>query len=219
MRLESLMIDEFLQDADERMGITLVALANTFGKIRTGRANPSLLDGITVDYYSVATPLNQVASISVEDARTLLLAPWEKPLVVEIEKAILRSDLGVTPVNNGEVVRIPLPPLTEENRRDLARQAKGEAENSRVSYATFGAMRLPIYANWSRKRRRQKMMPVAARSAFKSSPTVVSPKLTSPWLQRIRTDGNLSADTFSCKIYRKIPVSNPLVAKKRRNCR
>ena len=127
------MIDEFLQDADERMGKTLDALANTFGKIRTGRANPSLLDGITVDYYGVATPLNQVASVSVEDARTLLLAPWERPLVVEIEKAILRSELGITPVNNGEVVRIPLPPLTEENRRDLAKRAKGEAENSRVS--------------------------------------------------------------------------------------
>lgn len=127
------MIDEFLQDADERMGKTLDALANTFGKIRTGRANPSLLDGITVDYYGVATPLNQVASVSVEDARTLLLAPWERPLVVEIEKAILRSELGITPVNSGEVVRIPLPPLTEENRRDLAKRAKGEAENSRVS--------------------------------------------------------------------------------------
>jgi ribosome recycling factor len=127
------MIDEFLQDADERMGKTLDALANTFGKIRTGRANPSLLDGIAVDYYGVATPLNQVASVSVEDARTLLLAPWERPLVVEIEKAILRSELGITPVNNGEVVRIPLPPLTEENRRDLAKRAKGEAENSRVS--------------------------------------------------------------------------------------
>ena len=127
------MIDEFLQDADERMGKTLDALANTFGKIRTGRANPSLLDGITVDYYGVATPLNQVASVSVEDARTLLLAPWERPLVVEIEKAILRSELGITPVNNGEVVRIPLPPLTEENRRDLAKRAKGEGENSRVS--------------------------------------------------------------------------------------
>ena len=127
------MIDEFLQDADERMGKTLDALANTLGKIRTGRANPSLLDGITVDYYGVATPLNQVASVSVEDARTLLLAPWERPLVVEIEKAILRSELGITSVNNGEVVRIPLPPLTEENRRDLAKRAKGEGENSRVS--------------------------------------------------------------------------------------
>ncbi len=127
------MIDEILQDADERMGKTLDALTNTFGKIRTGRANPALLDGITVDYYGVATPLNQVASISVEDARTLLLAPWERPLVVEIEKAILRSELGITPVNNGEVVRLPLPPLTEENRRDLAKQARAEAENSRIA--------------------------------------------------------------------------------------
>ena len=127
------MIDEILQDADERMGKTLDALTNTFGKIRTGRANPALLDGITVDYYGVATPLNQVASNSVEDARTLLLAPWERPLVVEIEKAILRSELGITPVNNGEVVRLPLPPLTEENRRDLAKQARAEAENSRIA--------------------------------------------------------------------------------------
>ena len=129
----NVVIDEILEDADERMGKTLDALANTFGKIRTGRANPALLDGITVDYYGVATPLNQVASVSVEDARTLLLAPWERPLVVEIEKAILRSEFVITPVNNGEVVRIPLPPLTEENRRDLAKQAKAEAENSRIS--------------------------------------------------------------------------------------
>ncbi len=127
------MIDEILEDADERMGKTLEALGQTFGKLRTGRANPALLNGISVDYYGVSTPLNQVASVSVEDARTLLLAPWERPMVVEIEKAILRSDLGITPINNGEVIRIPLPPLTEENRRDLVRQAKAEAEGSRVS--------------------------------------------------------------------------------------
>ena len=127
------MIDEILEEANEKMGKTLDALGSTFAKIRTGRANPALLDGISVDYYGVKTPLNQVASISVEDARTILLAPWERPMVVEIEKAILRSDIGITPVNNGEVIRIPLPPLTEENRRDLARQAKAEAEASRVS--------------------------------------------------------------------------------------
>ena len=127
------MIDEILEDANERMGKSLDALRNTFGRIRTGRANPALLDGIFVDYYGVKTPLNQVASVSVEDARTLLLAPWERPLVVEIEKAILRSDVGITPVNNGEVIRVPLPPLTEENRRDLAKQAKAEAENGRIS--------------------------------------------------------------------------------------
>ena len=92
------MIDEILEDANERMGKSIDALRNTFGRIRTGRANPALLDGIFVDYYGVKTPLNQVASVSVEDARTLLLAPWERPLVVEIEKAILRSDVGITPV-------------------------------------------------------------------------------------------------------------------------
>ena len=127
------MIEEILEDANERMGKSIDALRNTFGRIRTGRANPALLDGIFVDYYGVKTPLNQVASVSVEDARTLLLAPWERPLVVEIEKAILRSDVGITPVNNGEVIRVPLPPLTEENRRDLAKQAKAEAENGRIS--------------------------------------------------------------------------------------
>ena len=127
------MIDEILEEANERMGKSIDALRNTFGRIRTGRANPALLDGIFVDYYGVKTPLNQVASVSVEDARTLLLAPWERPLVVEIEKAILRSDVGITPVNNGEVIRVPLPPLTEENRRALAKQAKAEAENGRIS--------------------------------------------------------------------------------------
>jgi ribosome recycling factor len=126
-------IDEILEEANERMGKSIDVLRNTFGRIRTGRANPALLEGIFVDYYGVKTPLNQVASVSVEDARTLLLAPWERPLVVEIEKAILRSDVGITPVNNGEVIRVPLPPLTEENRRALAKQAKAEAENGRIS--------------------------------------------------------------------------------------
>ena len=127
------MIDEILDDAKERMGKTVDALQGAFAKIRTGRANPALLDGITVDYYGAPTPLNQVASISVEDARTLVLSPWEKPLLPEIEKAILRSDLGITPIGSGDVVRVPLPPLTEENRRDLAKQARAEAETSRVS--------------------------------------------------------------------------------------
>ncbi|MEC7077458.1 MAG: ribosome recycling factor [Pseudomonadota bacterium] len=127
------MIDEILDDAKERMGKTLEALRGAFGKIRTGRANPALLDGISIDYYGAPTPLNQVASISVEDARTLVLSPWEKPLLPEIEKAILRSDIGITPIGSGDVVRVPLPPLTEENRRDLAKQARAEAEASRVS--------------------------------------------------------------------------------------
>ena len=127
------MIEEIKADADDRMGKSLDALHNTLGRIRTGRANPSLLDGIEVPYYGNDTPLNQVASVTVEDARTLVISPWEKNLIQDIEKAILKSDLGITPSSTSELIRVPLPALTEENRRDLARQAKQEAENSRVA--------------------------------------------------------------------------------------
>ena len=127
------MIDEILEDANERMGKSLESLQQAFAKIRTGRATPALLDSIQVDYYGTPTPLNQVASITVEDGRTLALSPWEKQLVPDIEKAILKSDLGITPVSAGDVIRVPMPPLTEENRRDLARVAKQEAENGRIA--------------------------------------------------------------------------------------
>ncbi|MEQ8689652.1 MAG: ribosome recycling factor [Pseudomonadales bacterium] len=127
------MIEEILEDANERMGKSIESMQQAFAKIRTGRANPSLLDTVSVEYYGTPTPLNQVASISVEDGRTLTVSPWEKPLIPEIEKAILRSDIGITPVSTGDVIRVPLPPLTEENRRDLARQAKQEAENGRIA--------------------------------------------------------------------------------------
>jgi ribosome recycling factor len=127
------MIDEIRDDADERMGKTIESLHVAFARIRTGRANPSLLDGIEVSYYGNDTPLNQVASINVEDARTLVISPWEKKLIPDIEKAILKSDIGITPSATSEVVRVPLPALTEENRKDLARQAKHEAENSRIA--------------------------------------------------------------------------------------
>lgn len=127
------MIDEIVEDADERMGKSLDSLQTAFAKIRTGRANPSLLDTVMLEYYGSPTPLNQVASISVEDARTLTVSPWEKPLLPEIEKAILRSDIGITPVSSGDIIRVPLPPLTEENRRDLAKTARSEAENCRIA--------------------------------------------------------------------------------------
>jgi len=127
------MIDEICADADERMGKSLDALQTAFARIRTGRANPSLLDGIEVNYYGTDTPLNQMASVSVEDARTLVISPWEKKLIPEIEKAILRSDIGITPSSTSELVRVPLPSLTEENRRDLAKQARHEAENARIA--------------------------------------------------------------------------------------
>lgn len=127
------MIEEILADADERMGKSVESLHSAFARIRTGRANPSLLDGIEVPYYGTDTPLSQVASISVEDARTLVISPWEKKLIGDIEKAILKSDLGITPASTSELVRVPLPALTEENRRDLAKQARHEAENARVA--------------------------------------------------------------------------------------
>jgi len=127
------MIEEIKGDADERMSKSIDVLHEVFARIRTGRANPALLDGITVDYYGTDTPLNQVASITVEDARTLLIAPWEKPMVSKIEKAILKSDLGITPASSSDVVRVPLPALTEENRKDLARQARHEAEQAKVA--------------------------------------------------------------------------------------
>lgn len=127
------MIEDIKQDADERMNKTLASLESAFAKIRTGRAHPSLLDGISVDYYGNLTPLNQVANIIVEDARSLLISPWEKPLIPAIEKAILKSDLGLNPSTSGDNIRLPMPPLTEENRKDLAKVAKAEAENARVA--------------------------------------------------------------------------------------
>jgi len=126
-------IEDIKKEMNQRMGKSLEALTHAFGRIRTGRANPAILEGIVVQYYGADTPLNQVASISVEDARTLLIAPWDRKLVGEIEKAILKSDLGITPKSTSEVIRLPLPPLSEENRRDLAKLAKHEAEQARVA--------------------------------------------------------------------------------------
>ena len=127
------MIDDLKKEADVRMAKAIDALGNAFNKIRTGRAHPSLLDGLTVDYYGVITPLAQAASIVIEDARTLSVTPWEKSLVQGIEKAIMKSDLGLNPSTAGTVIRIPLPPLTEETRKGYGKQAKAEAENGRIS--------------------------------------------------------------------------------------
>ena len=127
------MINDIRKDAEERMDKTLVVLDAAFAKIRTGRAHPSLLDGVTVAYYGSDTPINQVANITVEDGRTLVISPWEKPMIPEVEKAILKSDLGLNPSASSDNVRLPMPPLTEENRRDLTRIARAEAENARVA--------------------------------------------------------------------------------------
>ena len=127
------MIEEILKDADERMNKTLRALRNELSKIRTGRAHPSLLEHINVNYYGSQVPLNQAANVSVLDARTLGVAPWDKSMVADIEKAILNSDLGLNPVTTGSVMRVPLPVLTEERRKELARVVKSEAEKARVA--------------------------------------------------------------------------------------
>lgn len=127
------MIDEIKQDAESRMKKSLEALHTELAKIRTGRAHPSLLDHVMVDYYGTATPIKQVASVMVEDSRTLAVTPWEKNLVQVVEKAIMTADLGLNPATAGTVIRVPMPALTEERRRDLVRVVKHEAENSRVA--------------------------------------------------------------------------------------
>ena len=127
------MIEDIKKDAKARMDKALDALGSNFNKIRTGRAHPSILDGIQVSYYGSDTPLSQVANVNVEDARTLSVTPWEKNLVPDIEKAIMKSDLGLNPSTAGAVIRIPMPMLTEETRKNFIRQARGEAETARVS--------------------------------------------------------------------------------------
>ena len=127
------MINDIKNEARERMEKSLEALSHHFNKIRTGRAHPSLLDGLKVEYYGADTPINQMAYISVEDARTLTLTAWDKSTIPAIEKAIYRSDLGLNPVTAGEVMRIPMPMLTQETRKGFTRQARQEAESARVS--------------------------------------------------------------------------------------
>ncbi len=127
------MIDEIKDDANARMAKTIVSLEGDLAKIRTGRAHPSLLDQVMVEYYGSDVPINQVANIIVEDARTLMVSPWEKPLKAVIEKAILTSNLGLNPSSSGDVIRIPLPPLTEERRKQLVKLVKQDGESTKVA--------------------------------------------------------------------------------------
>lgn len=126
------MIKEIKQDGEARMQKTLEALENTFSKVRTGRAHPGMLSGVMVSYYGSDTPLNQVASVNVEDSRTLLVQPFDRTMVQAVDKAIREADLGLNPMT-ADVIRVPMPALTEETRRDMQKLARGEAENSRVS--------------------------------------------------------------------------------------
>ena len=127
------MIDDIKQETEERMGKALEALSHNFNKIRTGRAHPSLLDSIRIEYYGAETPLNQLANINIEDARTLSVIAFDKAITPDIERAIMKSDLGLNPATAGEVIRIPMPVLTEETRKGYIKQARAEAESARVS--------------------------------------------------------------------------------------
>jgi len=127
------MINEIKQDAEIRMGKSIESLRTELGKIRTGRANPGLLDNVSVEYYGNPTPLSQVASVSVADARTLIVTPWEKTMVADVERAIMNSDLGLNPSSAGTTIRVPMPPLTEERRKEMIKLVRSEGENAKIA--------------------------------------------------------------------------------------
>ena len=127
------MIDEIFEDMKERMGKSVEALKRDYSRLRTGRASISLLDGILVSYYDTPTPLNQMASLAVPEPRLIVIQPWDKTAIEDIEKAILKSELGLTPMNDGKVIRIAIPSLTEERRKELVKVAKKMAEDNKVA--------------------------------------------------------------------------------------
>lgn len=127
------MVSEILKSAEDRMKKAIEATGGDFHTMRAGRANPALLDRINVDYYGTPTPVNQLASVSVPDPRTLVIQPWDKASLTEIERAIQKSDLGLNPMNDGQVVRLPVPPLTEERRKELLKIVRHMAEDGRVA--------------------------------------------------------------------------------------
>lgn len=127
------MIDDIYEDAKQRMDKSINVMRDNFGKIRTGRASTSLLDHVTVEYYGTNVPLNQAANVSLEDARTISIMPYEKTMVQKVEKAIMTADLGLNPSTAGQVIRVVLPPLTEDRRKDLVKVIRGEAEDGRVA--------------------------------------------------------------------------------------
>lgn len=124
---------QFVKAAEEKMTFAIEYLDEQLAHIRAGKANPKILDGVRVPYYGSLVPLTNVASVNTPDAKTIVITPWEKPLIKEIEKAIMNSEVGITPENNGEVIRLGIPPLTEERRRQLAKQSKQEAETAKIS--------------------------------------------------------------------------------------
>ena len=126
-------VKQYIQAAEEKMVFAIEYLDEQLAHIRAGKANPRILDGIKVSYYGSIVPLTNVASVSTPDARTIIITPWEKPLIKEIEKALINSEVGIMPDNNGEVIRLGIPPLTEDRRKQLAKQSKQEAETAKIS--------------------------------------------------------------------------------------
>ena len=133
LKINNMEVKDYLDPAEEKMELAVAYLDEALAHIRAGKANPKILDGIRVDYYGAMSPISNVANISVPDARTITITPWEKAMFKEIEKAIINSELGVMPENNGEIIRISIPPLTEERRKLLVKQSKAEAETAKVS--------------------------------------------------------------------------------------
>lgn len=127
------MLDEIYRDTEDRMNKAIIALKNDFNTIRTGRANPALLDRLTVDYYGVPTPIKQMANVSAPEPRLLVIQPWDKSVLSEVERAILKSDIGITPNNDGTLIRLAIPALTQERRTELVKLAKKKAEDARVA--------------------------------------------------------------------------------------
>lgn len=127
------MVDEIFEDLKERMGKSIESLKREYSRLRTGRASISLLDGIRVSYYDTPTPLNQMASLAVPEPRLIVIQPWDKTAIEDIEKAILKSELGLTPINDGKVIRISIPPLTEERRKELVKVARKMSEDNKVA--------------------------------------------------------------------------------------
>lgn len=127
------MIDDILEDAEQRMQKSIESMRSEMAKIRTGRASPAIIEHLTVDYYGTSTPLNQVSNITVQDARTLALQPWEKQMIPVVEKAIMEANLGLNPMTSGNLIRIPMPPLTEERRKEMVKIAAADGESGKVA--------------------------------------------------------------------------------------
>lgn len=169
-------IAEIKQTAEQKMQQSVDSFKNSLTKIRTGRANPGLLDTVQVDYYGSMVPISQVANVSLLDARTISVAPWEKGMGAKIEKAIRDSDLGLNPASQGDLIRVPMPAMTEERRKELTKVVRGEGEHARWRSAICAVTPTTMLKNWSRTSWHRKMMSAVHRMTCRNSPIVSLPK-------------------------------------------